>query len=164
MSGYRAAYPFHPSFSNLLARLEEQAQEITAQGETLKAQEETLQQHKGALEELSEYSCQKDPTFFAHVLRHKFGTLERHMRFPVLLTRKYACDKAVSHSSASQSHTGNSPTALRNSLHEIHNEEYERSPRLSQCLSATQEGVGVTYLPVPTFKQPSLPPPFHKSQ
>lgn len=48
-----------------------------------------------------------------------------HNRFPVLLTHKYACDGAVV--SLLRSRTlGNSPTAMRNSIQEIHSENWLR--------------------------------------
>lgn len=43
--------------------------------------------------------------------------------FPVVLTRKYACDKAVVSLLYSRT-LGNSPTALLNTLQEIHSEEW----------------------------------------
>ena len=43
-------------------------------------------------------------------------------RFPVLMTRKYACDQSVIALLHSRT-LGNSPTALHNTLHEIHSEE-----------------------------------------
>ena len=42
-------------------------------------------------------------------------------RFPVLMTRKYACDPSVIALLRSRT-LGNNPTALRNTLHEIHSE------------------------------------------
>ncbi len=54
--------------------------------------------------------------------------------FPVVLTRKYACDRAIF--SLLRGHTlGNSPTALRNRLLEMHSEEWVRSQLkyLSDC-------------------------------
>ena len=46
-------------------------------------------------------------------------------RFPILMTRKYACDESVVALLRSRT-VGNSPTALRNTLHELHSEEWLR--------------------------------------
>ena len=82
----------------------------------------------------------------------------------MLLTHKYACNKAVIALLRSRT-LGNSPTALRNSLHEIHSEEYMRGhlDYLSAC-QRHKRGLESLNLPVPTYKQPSLPPPFPKSR
>lgn len=47
------------------------------------------------------------------------------VRFPVVLTRKYACDLAVVTLFRART-LGNSPTALRNDLLEVHSEEWIR--------------------------------------
>ena len=48
-------------------------------------------------------------------------------RFPVLLTHKYACNQSVVDMLHNR-RLGNSPTALRNTLHELHSEEWLRAP------------------------------------
>ncbi|KAK2143968.1 hypothetical protein NP493_4354g00007 [Ridgeia piscesae] len=52
-------------------------------------------------------------------------------RFPVVLTYKYACDRAVIASLRART-LGNSPTALRNNLQEVHSEAHLR--RVTQYL------------------------------
>ena len=53
--------------------------------------------------------------------------------FPVVLTRKYACDVAVM--SLLRARTlGNSPSALRNNLHELHSEEHLETTALLELL------------------------------
>ena len=56
-------------------------------------------------------------------------------RFPALLTRKYTCDQSVVDLLRSRT-LGNSPTALRNTLHELHSEEWLRAQL--DCLTACQ--------------------------
>ena len=46
-------------------------------------------------------------------------------RFPALLIHKYACDQSVIDLLRSRT-LGNIPTALRNTLHELHSEEWLR--------------------------------------
>jgi hypothetical protein len=54
--------------------------------------------------------------------------------FPVVLTRKYACDRAVITMLRART-LGNSPTALRHNLQEVHSEEWLRRQvsYLSDC-------------------------------
>ena len=81
-------------------------------------------------------------------------------RFPVLMTRKYACDQsdiALLHSRT----LGNSPTALHNTLHEIQSEEWLRRQLdyLSCCLKH-QKGMKALNLPIPDYPKPTPFPPF----
>ena len=86
------------------------------------------------------------------------------MRFPVLLTHKYACDKSVVALLRSRT-LGNSPTALCNSLQKLHSEEWMRAQvdYLSAC-QCHRRGLESLHLPTPTYNQPSPPPPFPKAQ
>ena len=52
-------------------------------------------------------------------------TESRLAQFPAILTRKCACDMAVVSLLRGQT-SGNSPSALRNALQEIHSEEWMR--------------------------------------
>ena len=83
-------------------------------------------------------------------------------RFPVVLTRKYACDRAVV--SLLHSRTlGNSPTALRNTVHELHSKEWLRShlDYLGNCERHRNSLISLN-VPLPEYKQPVPPPPFPK--
>lgn len=85
-------------------------------------------------------------------------------RFPVVLTHKYACDRAVIALLRSRT-LGNSPSALQQTLREMHSEEWlrnqlcylsdcqqHRQGRLSMCQSAPQ------YPEAPSFRHvPSAP-------
>ena len=55
-------------------------------------------------------------------------------QFPVILTRKYACDVSVTTLLRSRT-LGNSPTALRNEILEVHSAEWLRKhlSYLSDC-------------------------------
>ena len=80
-------------------------------------------------------------------------------RFPVLLTHKYACDQSVVDLLRSRT-LGNSPTALRNTLHELHSEEWLRG-QLDFLTACQRHKKGLaSYLPPVTYLQPSPPPPF----
>ena len=84
-------------------------------------------------------------------------------RFPVLMTRKYVCDESVI--AALRSRTlGNSPTALRNTMHEMHSEEWLRRQLdyLSHC-QKHQKGLmgrGTTT----AYQKPTPFPPFPTSK
>ena len=76
-------------------------------------------------------------------------------RFPVLMTRKYACDESVI--TALHSRTlGNSPTALRNTLHEMHSEEWLQQLDYLSCCQRHKRGV----LALPSYQRPSPFPSF----
>ena len=81
-------------------------------------------------------------------------------RFPVLLTHKYACDQSVVDLLRSRT-LGNSPTALRNTLHELHSEEWLRGQL--DFLTACQRHKKGLASPM-TYLQPSPPPPFPSSR
>lgn len=82
------------------------------------------------------------------------------IRFPVVLTRKFACDKAV----VSLMHArtaGNSPTALCGDIHQLHSEEWMQRTvtYLSDCprhkkMLAGMKCVSLTYNNPPSFKMP----------
>ena len=81
--------------------------------------------------------------------------------FPVVLTRKYACDQAVV--SLLHSRTiGNSPTALQHNLQKVHSEEWLRRQMcyLSEC-ARHRKGLQALILPVPDYQEaapfPRLP-------
>ena len=80
--------------------------------------------------------------------------------FPVILTRKYACDQAVI--GLLQSRTlGNSSTALRNNLQEVHCEEWLRKQLcyLTDC-ERYRKGLQGLCLQPTTYKEPLPFPPF----
>ena len=83
-------------------------------------------------------------------------------RFPVLMTRKYACDQIVIALLHSRT-LGNSPTALRNTLHEIQSEEWLRRQldSLSCCLRH-QKSMKALNLPIPDYPKPTPFPPFRQ--
>ena len=73
--------------------------------------------------------------------------------FPVVLTRKYACDVAVV--SLLRARTlGNSPSALRNNLHELHSEEHlRRQLRYSSCCERHHKGLQSFQQTVPHYQK-----------
>lgn len=82
------------------------------------------------------------------------------IRFPVVLTRKFACDKAVVSLMRART-VGNSPTALCGDIHELHSEEWMQRTvtYLSDCqrhkkMLAGMKCVSVTYDNPPSFKTP----------
>ena len=80
------------------------------------------------------------------------------------MTRKYACDQSVI--ALLHSHTlGNSPTALRNTLHEIHSEEWLRNQLayLTRC-QRNKNSYQSLHLPVPEYQKPLPFPPFPTSK
>ena len=79
-------------------------------------------------------------------------------------SRRYACDRAV----ISLLHSctlSNSPTTLRNTLHELHSKEWLCS-QLDYLSNFQRHKKRFTSLniPVPEYQQPALPPPFPKPQ
>jgi len=83
--------------------------------------------------------------------------------FPLVLTRKYACDRAV----VSLLHNrtlGNSPTALAHKLQEVHSEEWVRRQvcYLTDC-ERHRRGLMLQQLPTPEYKEaapfPAFPTP-----
>ena len=82
-------------------------------------------------------------------------------RFPVLMTRKYACDESVTAALRSRT-VGNSPTALRNTLHELHSEEWlRRQLDYLSCCHRHQRGVlGGKQ----AYQKPTPFPPFPSSK
>lgn len=89
--------------------------------------------------------------------------LSEGVRFPALLTHKYGCDQSVVNLLRSRT-LGNSPTALRNTLHELHSEEWLRAQLdfLTAC-QRHKKGLASLGLPPVTYLQPS-PPPFPSSK
>ena len=85
-------------------------------------------------------------------------------RFPVLVTCKYACDQSVIALLHSRT-LGNSPTALRNTLHEIHSEEWLRNQLayLTRC-QRNKNSYQSLHLPVPEYQKPLPFPPFPTSK
>ena len=83
------------------------------------------------------------------------------VRFPVLMTQKYACDECVI--AALHSRTlGNSPMALRNTLHEMHSEEWlRRQLDYLSCCQRHQRGVMAE---PPHYQKPAPFPPFPTSK
>ena len=81
-------------------------------------------------------------------------------RFPVLMTRKYACNQNVIALLRSRT-LGNSPTALRITLHEIQSEEWlcRQLDYLSCCLRH-QKGMKALNIPIPDYPKPTPFPPF----
>ena len=81
-------------------------------------------------------------------------------RFPVLMTRKYACNQNVIALLRSRT-LGNSPTALRITLHDIQSEEWLRRQLdyLSCCLRH-QKGMKALNIPIPDYPKPTPFPPF----
>lgn len=81
-------------------------------------------------------------------------------RFPAILTRKYAADKAVI--SLLRARTlGNSPTALANNLKETHSEEWLKKTLsyLSDC-EHHKNSLKALNQPVPHYKEPPSFPKF----
>ena len=80
--------------------------------------------------------------------------------FPVLLTRKYACDRAVVTLLRART-LGNTTTALQRSLHEVHSEEWLRKQLcyLSDCDRHRRGRQGLS-LPISTYQQAPPFPPF----
>ena len=80
--------------------------------------------------------------------------------FPIILTRKYACDRAVIGLLRSRT-LGNSSTALRNNLQEVHTEEWLRKQLcyLTDCERHRKSLQGLC-LPPTTYKEPLPFPPF----
>ena len=68
-------------------------------------------------------------------------------RFPVVLTRKYACDISVVRSRT----LGNSLTALRNEVQELHSEEWLQR-HISDC-ERHKRGLEVLNQPIPVYRQ-----------
>ena len=85
-------------------------------------------------------------------------------RFPVVLTRKYACDRAVIALLRRRS-LGNSPSALQSTLHELHSEEWLRShlDYLTNC-QRHKKGLSSLNLAIPDYQQPAPPLSFPKPQ
>ena len=85
-------------------------------------------------------------------------------RFPVLMTRMYACDQSVIALLCSRT-LGNSPTALRNTLHEFHSEEWLRNQLayLTRC-HRNKNSYQSLRLPAPEYQNPLLFPPFPTSK
>ena len=80
--------------------------------------------------------------------------------FPVILTRKYACDRAVIGLLRNRT-LGNSSTALRNNLQEVHCEEWLRKQLcyLTDC-ERYRKGLQGLHLPPTTYKELLPFPPF----
>ena len=85
-------------------------------------------------------------------------------RFPVLMTHKYACDQSVIALLHSRT-LGNSPTALRNTLQEIHSEEWLRKQLdyLTRC-QRNKKSHELLHLPIPEYQKPLPFPPFPTSK
>ena len=85
-------------------------------------------------------------------------------RFPVQMTRKYACDESVI--AVLRSCTlGNSPTALRNTLHELHSEEWlRRQLDYLSCCQRHRRGVMALKLKPADFQKPTPFQPFPTSK
>ena len=81
-------------------------------------------------------------------------------RFPILMTRKYACDESVIAILRSRT-LGNSPTALRNTLHEMHSEEWlRRQLDYLSCCQRHKIGVLALKMEPPSYQKPSAFPSF----
>ena len=81
-------------------------------------------------------------------------------RFPVVLTHKYACDKAIV--SLLRARTlGNSPSALRQNMKEVHSEEWLRMHLcyLSDCEQHRKRRQELN-LPIPQYEEATPCPPF----
>ena len=87
-------------------------------------------------------------------------------RFPVVLTYKYACDRAVIATLRART-LGNSPTAMRNSLQEAHSEAYLRrvTQYLHDCVrfKAGHDTYGSSSVAV-EFQPPPQPELFHSAR
>ena len=77
--------------------------------------------------------------------------------FPAVLTRKYACDKTIISMLRSRTQ-GNSPSALRNKIKELHSEEWlSRQLRYLTDCERHQKGLVMLLEESPSYE---LPPPF----
>ena len=85
-------------------------------------------------------------------------------RLPVILTRKYVCDQAVVTLLKDRT-LGNSSSAIRNKLLEVHSEEWLRKQvcYLSDCQQHSR-GLMDLHLPVPAYKEASPFPSFPTHQ
>ena len=81
--------------------------------------------------------------------------------FPVILTRKYACDQAVVTLLRART-LGNSPSALQHNLQEVHSEEWLRKQLcyLSDC-ERHRKGLQQLQQPIPHYKEATPFQPFY---
>ena len=115
-----------------------------------------------AAEYLECSSCKGTFISYDHRLIEQL-TEDHKARFGIVLTRKFACDKAIV--SLMRARTlGNSTTALSNDIHELQSEEWMRSTviYLSDCQRHKKEKERLklptpVYEAPPTFKSPPTP-------
>ena len=77
-------------------------------------------------------------------------------RFPVILTHKFACDTAVVTLMRART-TGNTPTAMRNNLHELHSEEWlkKQLAYLAECQQHQRGLASLFSTQATTYDQPA---------